>query len=195
MSTKSSNQSAGYERVRHSTDNASSDTLLDREEDQTATWKELRASQGLDFRERQNKTRRHLLLIVCLVQTVLLLVLASLCVHLWLKRGEPRIVIQHDVDVGCGAFPLGTDPSGFVPASELTGPSRCSVASMDADHNQILATPWNGGDMTRVWITFCLLILLTPGRISKSRPQGFGRSTKVWKQSNADIVHLVDEDY
>ncbi|KAK1974146.1 hypothetical protein LZ30DRAFT_813355 [Colletotrichum cereale] len=45
-----------------------------------------------------------------------LLLLVSACLNVYLGFGRPpRIVTQHDVDVGCGAFPLGTDPSGYVP--------------------------------------------------------------------------------
>lgn len=51
------------------------------------------------------------------------LLLVSACLNVYLAFGRtPRVLTVHDVDVGCGGFPLGTDPSGYVPRGELSAP-------------------------------------------------------------------------
>ncbi|KAF4830080.1 Cyclochlorotine biosynthesis protein R [Colletotrichum tropicale] len=94
-------------------DSISSDTTLLLNDAEFVKWKQ-RGDSGLtgDYldtaeRHRHRGHYRHL---------ISLLFLVSACLNVYLAFGRsPRVLTMHDVDVGCGAFPLGTDPSGYVP--------------------------------------------------------------------------------
>ncbi|KAK2005242.1 hypothetical protein LZ32DRAFT_623865, partial [Colletotrichum eremochloae] len=93
-------------------DATSSVTTLLLSDSEEANWKPKR-DHGSYFFERHHGSR-------CgcgpLPHLTSLLLLISACLNVYLAFGRPpRIVVQHDVDVGCGAFPLGSDPSGYVP--------------------------------------------------------------------------------
>lgn len=131
-------------------DSISSDTTLLLNDAEFVKWKQ-RGDSGLkvDYLDTAESHRhrghyRHL---------TSLLFLVSACLNVYLAFGRtPRVLTMHDVDVGCGAFPLGTDPSGYVPRSKLSTPVQrnqkdlcCGVTvSMTDKTNQILGIHFAG---------------------------------------------------
>lgn len=100
---------------------SSSATTLLLDDAEFAKWKQRRGwGLGVDYLDASDGQRRcrgrcsHL---------TALLLLVSACLNVYLAFGRPpRVLTVHDVDVGCGGFPLGTDPSGYVPRGELSAP-------------------------------------------------------------------------
>lgn len=108
---------------------------------------------------------------------------------------------MHDVDVGCGAFPLGTDPSGYVPRSELSTPVQRNqkgfsygvTVSMTDETNQRLAIHFAGPSGMRKTNSTYPQKPSTAGRTYKSRQSAREPSTMVCTSGPAQPRSLTSD--